>query len=989
MSAHQAKQRCLKCGKVVARGSLSSWFFPKRVQCNCKTRTRVKDPSSSSKARLLVAPEASLTGEVLKQRYEIQDLLGSGGMASVYRARDVSTGSTYAVKVISSMLGDQGLLAQRLEVEANAARALNHPAICAVHDSGETASGSAYLLMDFIDGQTLDTILDKEESLSEARAIELFLQVCRGLAHAHEKNVIHRDLKPSNLMLDEVDGHDNVKILDFGIAKITGEDQEDKTKLTQTGELIGSPLYMSPEQCRGDQLDGRSDIYSFGCLMYEVLCGHTPFSGENPIKIIIKHLSNDPPPLPDDISRGLQTVVARCLEKDALDRYQSASELLEDLQRVKDGKAVPAYAQKRKPARASRLLIACTALLPMVCFLLYLSIFDELSSRPPLRLARNARDSADLAGIQAMNSGEYVVAEKSFKEALAYTGISDEDRFNSLEKLALLARIKNNKDEEQELNRQISEVQAKMASKQPGFDLRSLLETMRSIIEDPSAQERTKRLRTFSKDLVFAAESFNANGDPDSTNQLLQVAIPLMEKDAVGATELYLLQAKQAEALMIAKTALLSTRMLDPHGATAVKYDESALKLTEASIAGLEPRSGVQNIESNRNYLRAAEIYNGMAEATASDESALRAKNCAEHVIERMQSAQSKEGEYLNLKASLQLARSLLLLKDFSAAISEYEKILKAASKMKDQFQGEAIGEAAIEGVKTAFEGVGKPDALKSFLVKHDLSGKYPPLIRAANDMAIADVYFPEARLVPSFQNAGSRVNRNPYPDEKARLADLESIKRAEQYLREALMIRQHLEQSLSTEEVLHSLQSLARYDQLMSNRFGKKELVPESEALARQELAILDRASQGSQSSRKAYAYLDLATALEAGGKSKEAEMYIEKFNLQLDATKGYSLEDRQKQLAAGGNGPDLKLARAIFERGASCYGRGDIANARKLAQHSAELVLTFKPADLQADARKQAAEILDTCSCIQDAGSKSAVDYKKLSDEYRYFVK
>ena len=237
-----------------------------------------------------------------------------------------------AIKTLvpSAVFDDTSFL--RFEQEARTASNLEHPNIISIFDFGRSVRGHAYLVMEYINGKTLeDIIIDSEtESISIDRFLRVFSQACAGMQHAHRKGVIHRDLKPSNLMLyDTEDEIDKVKIVDFGLAKLS---QSDSQNLTQSGVVMGSPLYMSPEQGRGDELDPRSDIYSLGCVMYTSLCGHVPLKGNNSMATIYKHISDAPPKISQvapniPIPRHLELVVMRTLEKDPALRPQSMDEL--------------------------------------------------------------------------------------------------------------------------------------------------------------------------------------------------------------------------------------------------------------------------------------------------------------------------------------------------------------------------------------------------------------------------------------------------------------------------------------------------------------------------------------------------------------------------------------------------------------------------------------------------------------------------------------
>lgn len=318
------------------RGSLTSWIFRRSSQscAICSAQASGESP------RLVEAKDASPFGE----RYELISLLGQGGMGSVYKVKDKNLDSVFAVKVLRSDLALEQGAVKRFEQEAIAASQLTHPNLVAVYENGVTHDGEPFLVMDYVAGENLSQLMSRDGYLTVSRAIEIFVQLSDAIAHAHSKGVIHRDLKPSNVLVTKTEnGADFVKIVDFGIAKVMPASDKDAATLTQTGELFGSPLYMSPEQCLGDRLDLRSDIYSIGCLMYEAVTGKPPFTGSNPIKIIFKHVNEPPPPIRKplsghDVPLGLEAIILKCLEKSPDNRYQSAAELMHDLLLLQEGR---------------------------------------------------------------------------------------------------------------------------------------------------------------------------------------------------------------------------------------------------------------------------------------------------------------------------------------------------------------------------------------------------------------------------------------------------------------------------------------------------------------------------------------------------------------------------------------------------------------------------------------------------------------------------
>lgn len=281
----------------------------------------------------------AMVGRVLDGKYEIIKAIGGGASGQVYKARHRMMNTVVAVKVLAAQLSMQPELVRRFEREARAASVLRHPNVLIVHDLGMTEESQPYMVMEFLNGYSLAELLEQNGKLSVDDSLEIVAQICRGIGKAHEEGLVHRDLKPGNIMLI-ADGEKtfNIKIVDFGLAKSTRA-EEGVTKLTQTGALIGTPSYMSPEQCSSEATDHRCDLYAIGCILHEMLTGSVPFSSTNIIETFMRHATEPPPALAlADISSTtnsrLQYIVHRCLAKEREQRYQSADELLHDIGRI-------------------------------------------------------------------------------------------------------------------------------------------------------------------------------------------------------------------------------------------------------------------------------------------------------------------------------------------------------------------------------------------------------------------------------------------------------------------------------------------------------------------------------------------------------------------------------------------------------------------------------------------------------------------------------
>jgi eukaryotic-like serine/threonine-protein kinase len=282
-----------------------------------------------------VAAGNSLIDTLFDGRYLIVRKLGAGGMADVYLAEDQELGRRIAIKILNERHANDAQFIERFRREAKNAAALNHPNIVSIYDRGEAAD-TYYIAMEYLDGRTLKELVVGRGPAPVNVAVEYARQILSALRFAHRHGIVHRDIKPHNVLVDR---EGRVKVTDFGIAR-AGTSQ-----MTEAGSIVGTAQYLSPEQARGTEVDQRSDLYSLGVVLYELLTGQTPFDGDTPVEIAMKHLSATPRPpsqLRHDVPRDLDMVVMRALAKDPAARYQSAEEMEADLERVLRGAAVAA-----------------------------------------------------------------------------------------------------------------------------------------------------------------------------------------------------------------------------------------------------------------------------------------------------------------------------------------------------------------------------------------------------------------------------------------------------------------------------------------------------------------------------------------------------------------------------------------------------------------------------------------------------------------------
>jgi eukaryotic-like serine/threonine-protein kinase len=346
---------------------------------------------------------------LLADRYELGDIVGFGGMAEVFRARDTRLRRDVAVKVLRSDLARDPTFHARFHREAANAAALNHPAIVAVHDTGETDSSDGvlpYIVMELVEGTNLRDLVRTDGPMPTRRAIEIVADVCQALSVSHERGIVHRDIKPANIMVTTAGA---VKVMDFGIARAV----TDTGDLTRTAAVLGTAHYLSPEQAHGEDVDNRSDIYSLGCVLYELLTGEPPFTGDTPVSVAYQHVRKDPTPPSQrvqGVSDDLDAVVLHALAKNPDNRYPSAAAFRDDLMRVYIGQA-PAAPKvftdddriPEEPAPRRRRLLTIAALLAVVVVAVGLTVrFTVFAADIRVPQLRNQTEQQAISALQSL-----------------------------------------------------------------------------------------------------------------------------------------------------------------------------------------------------------------------------------------------------------------------------------------------------------------------------------------------------------------------------------------------------------------------------------------------------------------------------------------------------------------------------------------------------------------------------------------------------------
>ena len=353
----------------------------------------IDEPAVAMAARLLASEYPALAAGDRIDRYDVLSLLGSGGMGEVYLAHDEKLDRKIALKLLPSHFTTNEERLRRFQQEARAASALNHPNIITIHEIGQVENRN-FIATEFVDGETLRQRMNRAP-LSLNESLDVAIQVCAALTAAHHAGIVHRDIKPENIML-RADGY--VKVVDFGLAKLT-EQREQPTKVDTAdnvdiscGLLMGTVKYMSPEQTQGQQVDQRSDIFSLGVVLYEMVTGHRPFGGKTTSDLLSEITSEEPPRLSHyapGTADGLQQVITKALRKDKEERYQAAEELLADLKKLKEGSTGPSVAHlisglKQHKAAASLAVAVLVVAITGILFGLYRS-FKLRSSNIPFQ----------------------------------------------------------------------------------------------------------------------------------------------------------------------------------------------------------------------------------------------------------------------------------------------------------------------------------------------------------------------------------------------------------------------------------------------------------------------------------------------------------------------------------------------------------------------------------------------------------------------------
>ena len=476
-----------------------------------------------------------MLGLVLGGRYRIEQLIGSGGWANVYSGTHMTLGSALAIKVIHQHFARDAARQRRLEQEAKILSRLSSPYIVRTIDYGLTPV--AFIVMEFVEGESLHSILNSPETntqnrLSVPHALTLFQQLCEGLKAAHDLGLVHRDLKPHNILIKQTNQNNiECKILDFGIAKII-DDASGGDKMTATGDILGSPAYMPPEQWNGGEIDQRTDIYALGCVMYEALTGCPIFQANSSYEYLNMHMNEPIKPFSkvaagSKIPHDLEKVVLKCVQKESSDRYDTTQSILHDLEKIRLGKAVKVRiaANKRKePPNKTLVLLACATLL------IGGSMAGAWFWREPLGMWYSTEQNLK-ADAQA-KLGKPAVAIKLYRDVLFVTQIlppQSQPNLHAMQKLSDLLRTNGSFAESEEFRKKLRKTIGDVEPAQIMSLLRNArqLANMRNPMASKVAQQAVIMAGTYGPKSIILAKAMHVQGgvlrDLGKTNQSLDV----------------------------------------------------------------------------------------------------------------------------------------------------------------------------------------------------------------------------------------------------------------------------------------------------------------------------------------------------------------------------------------------------------------------------------------------------------------------------------
>ncbi|WP_395310811.1 Stk1 family PASTA domain-containing Ser/Thr kinase [Mycobacterium sp. AMU20-3851] len=521
----------------------------------------------------------------LTDRYQLGEILGFGGMSEVHRARDLRLHRDVAIKILRADLARDPNFSQRFRREAKHTAALNHPSIVAVYDTGEaqTQNGKLpFLVMEYVDGITVGKLIQRQGALPPQRALAVIADVCTALEFSHSRGIVHRDIKPANIMITPAG---TVKVMDFGIARAMNATTGDR--LTATSAVVGTAQYFSPEQARGHEVDARTDVYSLGCVLYEMLTGQALFTGDTPLSVAYQHVREQPVPPSQrrsGLSPDIDAVVLKALAKKPEKRYQSAAEMRADLLRVSRG----------NPPAASAMPAADTDETP--------DAHGPRTLQMPVQTPRTGSRRWLIAGAVAavallVFAGVYLVGAMNRVQVPDVHGLAQQDAVSRLQEQGLSPQLETRPDGSVESGRVIGTDPAAGASVSAGSDITVDVSTgpEQRRIPDVSRLSYSEAVRTL-RDAGF--ENVRRMPQASTAEELDRVVgtMPAAQQDAATSNEIVILVGSGPSARQVpdvtGQNVEQATRNLGTAGFTTILQADADSVLPAGQVAGTDPPAG-------------------------------------------------------------------------------------------------------------------------------------------------------------------------------------------------------------------------------------------------------------------------------------------------------------------------------------------------------------------------------------------------------------
>ncbi len=686
-----------------------------------------------------VKSESIGIGAIIRNRYQVVAYLGRGGMSTVYKALDMSTGRTIALKILHAELLSDDTRVQRFMQEAKTYRNLRHDHIVKTYDFFTDEKDRYCLVMEYHEGKNLSEVLTDTGRLSIRRAIKVFSEICSALDHAHSQGIVHRDLKPSNIALVETENDaDYVKVLDFGIAKLMPTDDNTQLGLTQTGEIVGSPLYMSPEQCMAKAIDHRSDIYSLGCLMYEALTGEPPLMGGNVYETFHMQTHERPRPLGDvrpEYKGGTQFeyIILKAMAKNPRHRYQTMNELKEALVHVGSfdagsglKKIATKYQQNKIRERAAKGKGIPAAVAASVTALVVIAgafVFQDRIKQ--IIVPADQRYSHAIVEYRnAFDKGDYVVAEQEGLKALR---VADEERPlwrpAAIKNMVDLYRIQGNIPQVELMTNRLEELNASKV-KSIEKNEANLYAKLKSAVASHS--EDVEETEDFCFQLIDVSQNYIDNEQWDKAKELLARTLVLAKK-SLGEKSLVV-------ASLIDNLALLQLK-----DNLSEKYAQLETQLTEA-VNNRKEHAGIESTGLIRTLEALSEVQRRRGELAEARTNATLALSIARNAF-RSTSSQAAVTKCQIAEIDLALNKPSQAADTATAALASMDR-LKESDDIEQARCHILIGEA--QAARDKFSEAAKEFNQARELLKEAADSQVLLLARALSDLA--DIHFGKAQ---------------------------------------------------------------------------------------------------------------------------------------------------------------------------------------------------------------------------------------------------